>query len=180
MDRVLLAVGLAVVVIAVALVLQRRRRNDAPTQPTGGFEAPAQVDRADFVRPDAPWLVVTFTSSTCSTCAEVWSKARLLESDMVAVQEVEVGTDPDLHARYVIEAVPITIVVDAEGVVRSSFLGPVSSTHLWAALAELREPGSVPPGCQDDISDESPEPSSPPRERPEPSAGPVTLPDSER
>ena len=170
MDRVLLAVGLAVVVIAVALVLQRRRRNDAPTQPAGGFEAPAQVDRADFVRPDASWLVVTFTSSTCSTCADVWSKARLLESDAVAVQEVEVGTDPDLHARYVIEAVPITIVVDAEGVVRSSFLGPVSSTHLWAALAELREPGSVPSGCQD----------SPPSEPPEPSAGPVTLPDSER
>jgi hypothetical protein len=31
--------------------------------------------------------------------------------------------------------------------VRRSFMGPVSSTHLWAAVAELRDPGSVPPGC---------------------------------
>jgi hypothetical protein len=40
-------------------------------------------------------------------------------------------------------------VADQDGSVRASFLGPVSSTHLWAAVAELREPGSVPPGCAD-------------------------------
>jgi hypothetical protein len=145
-DRIVVALALAAVAVGVALVLQRRRA-DAPTQPPSGFEAPAQLDRADFVRPDAPWLVCVFTSSTCSTCAEVWSKALLLDSDQVAVQEVEVTADPDLHERYAIEAVPIVAVADADGVVQASFLGPVSSTHLWAALAELREPGSVPDGC---------------------------------
>jgi hypothetical protein len=65
----------------------------------------------------------------------------------VAVQEVEVGVDADLHGRYSIDAVPTTIIADADGVVRGSFLGPVSATHLWARLAELREPGTVPDGC---------------------------------
>jgi len=146
MDRIVVAVVLAAVAVGVAWVLQRRR-TDAPTQPASGFEAPAQLDRSEFVRPDAPWLVTVFTSSTCSTCAEVWSKARLLDSDMVAVQEVEVAEDPELHSRYAIEAVPIVAIADSDGVVRTSFLGPVTSTHLWAAMAELRAPGSVPPGC---------------------------------
>ena len=139
MERLLLAVGLAAVAVVVALVLQRRR-TDAPTQPAGTFTAPQQLDRTDFTRPEAPWLVVTFTSATCSTCADVWAKASLLDSSEVATQEVEVGADGDLHARYSIEAVPITVVADGQGVVRSSFVGPVTSTHLWAALAELRDP----------------------------------------
>lgn len=146
MDRLLVALILAAVAVGVALLLQRRRP-DAPTQPTSGFQAPAQLDRGDFIRPDAPWLVVAFTSATCSTCQAVWEKAQLLESASVAVQEVEVGASPDLHRRYGIEAVPIVVVADLEGVVQRSFLGPVSATHLWAALAELRDPGSVPPGC---------------------------------
>jgi hypothetical protein len=33
----------------------------------------------------------------------------------------------------------LTLVVDDNGVVRTSFVGPVSATHLWAAVAEARE-----------------------------------------
>jgi hypothetical protein len=144
-DRLLLAAALAAVIVVVALVLQRRRP-DAPSR-AATVEPPAQLDRADFVSPAAPWLVVVFTSATCSTCAKVWSTAEVLASDEVAVQQVEATRDAELHRRYRIEAVPIVVVADAAGVVRRSFMGPVSSTHLWAALAELREPGSVPPGC---------------------------------
>ena len=39
------------------------------------------------------------------------------------------------------------VIADAEGVVHRSFLGTVSATHLWAAVAEARDPGSAPPGC---------------------------------
>jgi hypothetical protein len=74
----------------------------------------------------------------------VWDKARLLASDAVATQEVEVTARRDLHQKYAIEAVPATLVVDARGTVRASFLGPVTATDLWATLAELREPGTVP------------------------------------
>jgi len=145
-ERVVLVVVLAAVVVGIALVLQRRR----PPQPSAmprTYEPPTDLVRDDFDRPEAPWLVAVFTSATCSTCGDVWSKAELLASDEVAVQQVEVSQHRDLHRRYGIDAVPITVVADATGAVRRSFMGPVSSTHLWAAVAELREPGSVPPGC---------------------------------
>ena len=44
-------------------------------------------------------------------------------------------------------AVPLLLLVDPIGSVRRSFVGEPSATYLWSALAELREPGSVPPGC---------------------------------
>jgi hypothetical protein len=143
--RLLIVGGLVLVAVVIALVAQRRRPT-APTNP-GSYTAPAQLDRADFGSPAEPWLVVVFTSATCDTCAGVWSRAEALRSDAVAVIEVEAAVRPDLQQRYGIEAVPITVIADDEGVVRRSFVGPVSSTHLWAAVAEVREPGSVPEGC---------------------------------
>ncbi|MGH9084715.1 MAG: peroxiredoxin family protein [Acidimicrobiales bacterium] len=145
MERALIALVLALVAIAVAAIIQRRQRADAPVRT--GYVLPAQLDRADFDRPEARWLVVVFTSATCATCAEVWDKARHLASDAVAVQEVEYGADRALHDRYGIEAVPAALVVDADGVVQRTFLGPVTATDLWAAMAEAREPGSTPDSC---------------------------------
>lgn len=152
MERLLIVVVVALVAVAVAAVVQRRQTPAAPA-PTG-YHVPPQLHRPDFARPDAPWLVVVFTSATCNTCAGMWDKARHLESDAVAVQEVEVGTDKALHDRYGIDGVPTTVVADAEGVVRSSFLGPATATDLWAALAELREPGSVPESCDTHVDHE--------------------------
>ena len=148
MDRVIVAVALAAVVVVIALLVQRRRP-DAPTQPKGGYRAPAQLDRSDFEDPGTPWLVAVFTSATCDSCAEVWSKAAVLSSDQVVVQEIEATRDHDLHERYGIQAVPIVAIAGPDGAVGASFMGPVSATHLWAAVADLRDPGSVPPGCAD-------------------------------
>lgn len=146
MAKLLVVLAVVVVAVAVAEVL-RRRRPDAPTQPAARHEAPAQLDRSDFDGADREWLVAVFTSATCGTCAETVARASVLGSDAVAVAEVEVTARPDLHERYGIEAVPIVAIADRRGVVRRSFVGPVSATHLWGAMAELREPGSVPPGC---------------------------------
>ena len=66
MIRLLLVVSLAVVAVAVAAVIQRRSRPPAPTRT--GWTAPDQLDRADFVRPDADWLVVLFSSTSCLSC----------------------------------------------------------------------------------------------------------------
>ena len=142
MDRVVLVVVLATVAVAVAAVLQRRQRPATPTRT--GFDVPDHLDRADFARPDAPWLVAVFTSATCDSCRAVWEKAGLLEADAVATQELEVTAAADLHRKYAIGAVPATLVVDDAGVVRASFLGPVTATDLWATLAELRSPGTLP------------------------------------
>jgi hypothetical protein len=145
MERFLTALVLAAAVLAVAALAQRRRRPPEPV-PTG-YAVPLQLARGDFDRPEAPWLVVVFTSATCGTCAGVWDRARHLESPVVAVQEVEVSAHRALHDRYRIEAVPTTVVADADGAVRRHFLGPMTATDLWAAVAELREPGSTPDTC---------------------------------
>lgn len=146
MERLVLVALLAVAAVAVAYVLQQRRPKAAPT-PTG-YNVPDHLDRTDFDQPDAPWLVAVFTSVTCDTCAGVWQKTQLLGSDDVATQEVEVSARSDLHKRYAIEAVPSTLIVDADGHVRASFLGAVTATDLWATVAELREPGTLSPdGC---------------------------------
>ena len=139
----LLAVAGVAVAAVVAWVVQRRR----PAPPTQGrWPVPTQLDRDDFARPDAPWLVAVFTSATCESCAKAVSQAMVLEAAEVAVQEVEVGADGNLHRRYAIEAVPVTVVAVTDGVVRASFVGPPSATDLWAAVAECREPGSTPLG----------------------------------
>lgn len=145
MERALIALVLAGVALGVAALIQRRQRPDAPVRT--GYAVPEQLDRADFPRPEAPWLVAVFTSATCGTCAGVWERAQPLESDAVAVAELELVAARQLHERYGIEAVPLTLIADAQGVVRRSFLGPVTATDLWAAVAEAREPGSTPDTC---------------------------------
>lgn len=139
-----MAVAIVVVVVVVAVVARRRRAPDAPTQHR--FSTPTQLDRADFVRPEAPWLVAVFTSATCSVCQSVLSKAEVLAGDDVAVQDVEYGADRALHERYSIDAVPTLVVADGQGVAVATFLGPMTATDLWAAVAEAREPGSTPGG----------------------------------
>lgn len=147
MERLLLVAALVVVAVAVAFVLRRRRPQPAPTNV--GYTLPAHVDRADFDRPEAPWLVAVFTSATCSSCAAVWDKARLLASDDVVTQQLEVAATRPVHQRYGVNAVPSIVVADAGGLVRATFVGPVTATDLWASVAELREPGSLPPGACD-------------------------------
>lgn len=145
----MVAVIVAVVVAAVAAGVAwwlRSRRPDAPTQ-AQSWAVPTHVDRADFVRPDAPWLVAVFSSATCLSCRATIEKAEALESSAVAVQDVEAVADKAVHERYGVEAVPMVLVVDADGVVRASFLGEPTATDLWAAVAEAREPGSTPDGC---------------------------------
>jgi hypothetical protein len=152
----LAALAVAVLVGLVALLLRRRQRPDAPTQPRTR-PVPAQLDRADFARPETPWLVVAFTSANCLSCRATVDEAQALAGERVAVEEVEVGARGSLHARYGITAVPIVVVADADGVVRASFVGPPEPTELSAAVHELlkgghggpppspREPGQAPP-----------------------------------
>lgn len=147
MTRLLIALVIIAVAAGVAFVVQRRREPDAPTQRR--YSVPEQLDRNDFSRPEAPWLVAVFTSDTCDKCADVASKAAVLESKEVAVANLDFVRDRVLHDRYKIDAVPTLVIVDSEGVTKRSFLGPMSATDLWAAVAEAREPGSTPDSCAD-------------------------------
>jgi hypothetical protein len=147
MTQVIIAVAVLAVALVVGAVLRSRRTIDAPTQPV--FAAPAQVDRADFVALDAaaaaaPWLVAVFSSATCQTCADTVRKADVLACADVAVVNVEHPSHLELHRKYRIDAVPIVVVADRDGVVRASFVGPTTATDLWAAVAEARQPGTSP------------------------------------
>ncbi|MEO6651217.1 MAG: hypothetical protein ABIP17_00995 [Ilumatobacteraceae bacterium] len=145
MGRLLLAVAVVAVVAVAAQVVRRRRDSDPPTQPRR--ELPAQVDRSDF--DGDGWLVAVFTSETCTTCADVVRKAEVLRSGEVTVVPVPFQHRRDLHERYAIDAVPGLIVADGEGVVHAAFLGPVTATDLWAAIANARSPGSIDAGACD-------------------------------
>ena len=143
MDRVLLVIGALAIAGAFAALLGRK-----PGAPASNVHhVPSILDRADFHRPDAPWLVAVFTSSTCDTCAGVWERAEILGSDEVATHRIDYQTDKGLHERYNIDGVPTLVIADSDGVVKRGFLGPMTAPDLWAAMADEREPGSVPPGC---------------------------------
>ena len=110
----------------------RRRRRGARSRPQ-------QLDRNDFPRPDAPWLVVLFTSRHCDSCAgprRQGAAARVRRGR--AWSRSSTRAQPELHARYQIDAAPITVLVDREGVTRASFIGAFTAPDLWSALAELR------------------------------------------
>ena len=145
MERLVVAIIVVAFAAAVAQIVKRRRSADPPTQ--GKRDLPAQIDRSDFELPMAPWLVAVFSSDSCSTCADVIRKADVLRSSDVAVQVASYQDRRDLHNRYVIDAVPCLVIADSEGVVQAGFLGQMTATDLWAAIAELRSPGSIDAAC---------------------------------
>jgi hypothetical protein len=135
--RALLALALGAAAVLVAFLVNRRRVR-ASAAPS--VRVPASVARTDFAEPDAPALVVVFTSASCASCAAMLSAAEAVRSAGVAVDEAEVGARPDVHERYEIDAVPIALVVDRAGTVRASFAGSVTADELRAALALITDP----------------------------------------
>lgn len=130
--RIVIALIIAAAAVLVARWLERKR----PAPPTQGvYPVPAQLDRTDFPRPEAPWIVVLFSSATCDSCGPMALKVAALETETVATCEVEVSEAKDLHTRYGIEGVPTTVVADHEGVVKAGFVGAVTIEELDAALA---------------------------------------------
>ena len=151
MSNVVIAVSIVVVVGLVALAARRRQMSDAPTQKV--FSVPSQIDRADFdssetIKGHPEWLIVVFTSSSCHVCADVWDKVQVMATNQVGVFKADFESDRALHERYGIDAVPTLIICDGAGVVQGHFLGPVSATDLWAAVATVRDPSTQPDGSE--------------------------------
>lgn len=136
MERVVIALVLVAVAVVVSIVIQRRR--PTPQRPPS-FNVPTRLDRPDFARPEAPWLVAAFVSSTCDTCAGVLERIRPLASNDVAVAELDSTAQADLHERYGVDAVPLVVIADAGGTVLHHEFGPITAADLWAKLAELRD-----------------------------------------
>jgi hypothetical protein len=146
-SRIIIGAVILVAVGALAWWLQRRPP-EAP--PRDVSPVPKQLDRDDFPRADAAWLVALFSSTVCDSCRSLGAKVVALESDDVATVEIEASERGDLHRRYELAAIPTTVIADVDGVVRRAFVGAFTATDLWAAVAELRDPGSTPePDHQD-------------------------------
>ncbi len=137
MIRVLLVLVLVLLAVGVAAWVGRRRDQGSPVTTRGSL--PGHVRRSDFDRPDAPWLVVLFSSATCASCADARRVVEPLASADVAVADVEFTAQRALHERYAIDAVPSVIVCDASGAVRAEFLGPPTAADLWSTMADLRD-----------------------------------------
>lgn len=151
MSNVVIAVSIVVVVGLVALAARRRQMSDAPTQKV--FSVPSQIDRSDFnssetIKGHPEWLIVVFTSSSCHVCADVWDKVQVMATNQVGVFKADFESDRALHERYGIDAVPTLIICDGAGVVQGHFLGPVSATDLWAAVATVRDSSTQPDGSE--------------------------------
>lgn len=142
MERLVIVAIVVAVGIAVALVIDRRSRPNAPTQPRRSV--PSQLDRSDFPEAEAPWLVAVFTSSTCDACHSAVHAAAQLEATDVAVVEVAVETERSIHDRYGIDAVPVITIAGSDGVVERAFVGPPAPGDLQAALAAARDPEGSP------------------------------------
>lgn len=139
--RLALAAGLLAVIALIAWRLRKRAPN-AP--PRDAYPVPRQLDRADFDRPDAPWLVAYFSSATCGACQNLGPKVALLACTDVCVADCSFEQHRNLHHRYEIAAIPMILIADHQGVVHKAFVGATSATDLWAAVAEVRAPGSTP------------------------------------
>lgn len=137
MDRLVIAAAIVAVVGLAALIVRRRRVADPPTQRR--HQMPSQLDRGDFCSPERSWLVAVFTSATCDLCRDVAAKALVLDSDEVAVDVVDFDDRRGVHDRYAVTAVPTLVIADRSGVVHEGFLGPVTATDLWAAVARARD-----------------------------------------
>jgi hypothetical protein len=133
--NVLVALALGAAALVVAWLINRRKPKGTPM--VSAHHVPDRIERGDFAHPEAPVLIAVFTSATCASCAAMVATARELASDGVAVDEAEVGASGDAHRRYEIDAVPILVVADRDGVVRASFAGAVTANELAEALVGL-------------------------------------------
>lgn len=127
-----------VLLVGIIFLITSRRKSSQTFETT--YEAPTKIDRTDFPENQADTLVALFTSKTCGSCADVISKAKILESEYVSIAliDFEDAKSKKLHEKYQIEAVPTIAVCDINGVVSYSNVGPVTATDLWAGVARVR------------------------------------------
>lgn len=133
---VTLLIVLAIAAVAAAVAWRfNGRAPDAPTTPQ--FAAPQQLDRSDFEHPDREWLLALFSSETCLSCHEAREALEPVRFDRVGVLDLPLETNKALHNRYSIDAVPIMVLADSDGVVRWSYLGAPPAEAIRNILVDI-------------------------------------------
>ena len=101
--------------------IANNRRTDSPSVPKSSL--PIQVDRNDFNMPGMKWLLVLFSSESCSSCIQVREILSEIPLNSIHIQEVSFPQEKNLHTRYAINSVPIVLIANLEGVVIWSYAG---------------------------------------------------------
>ena len=127
MSRVIVLVLLSSAASLTAVLLRKLNKRNFLTS---GWSIPGHLSREDFWFTNESWLVVIFSSESCETCKPLVAESMKLSSLGIAIQEIAVETNKDLHEKYGIDAVPMLLLVDKFGVVRSSHLGPTNSEEV--------------------------------------------------
>ena len=127
MSRVIVLVLLSFAASLTAVLLRKLNTRNFLTS---GWSIPGHLSREDFGFTNEPWLVVIFSSESCETCKPLVAESMKLSSLGIAIQEIAVETNKDLYEKYSIDAVPMLLLVDKFGVVRSSHLGPTNSEEV--------------------------------------------------
>ena len=127
MSRVIVLVLLSSAASLTAVLLRKLNKRNFLTS---GWSIPGHLSREDFGFTNESWLVVIFSSESCETCKPLVAESMKLSSLGIAIQEIAVETNKDLHEKYSIDAVPMLLLVDKFGVVRSSHLGPTNSEEV--------------------------------------------------
>ena len=127
MSRVIVLVLLSFAASLTAVLLRKLNKRNFLTS---GWSIPGHLSREDFGFTNEPWLVVIFSSESCETCKPLVAESMKLSSLGIAIQEIAVETNKDLYEKYSIDAVPMLLLVDKFGVVRSSHLGPTNSEEV--------------------------------------------------
>ena len=115
--------------------LANRRMPDSPSVPKSIL--PYQLDRSDFNDPEVEWIFVLFTSDTCNACDLVLNEVSKISIPNVVVQNINYAANKSLHVRYEIDAVPILLLADQQGIVQWSFAGVPPSIAISEALVNL-------------------------------------------
>ena len=123
MSRLIVLVALSCGASLAAVLLRKLNYRNFVTS---GWSIPGHLSREDFGFLNEPWLVVIFSSESCETCKPVVAEGMKLTSLGIAIQEVAAETNRGLHEKYDINAVPMLLLVDKFGVVRSSHLGSIN------------------------------------------------------
>ena len=138
MDRLLIALGIAVVAAVVALLVRRWRQTDPPdTFETGWSRRNSTAATSPRRMPLARRRV--HVGNVLDLCRRRGQSRGARAATRSPSRSSTTRPRRDLHRRYRIDAVPLLVIADDAGVVRHHFLGPVTATDLWAAMARLRD-----------------------------------------
>ena len=133
LERLVVVLSLAILVIVVGLVMQARARRKAAA--ARGQLLPGEL-RARFPR-QAPGILYFF-GPHCPACRQqVQILDQLAHNDGVPIVRVDAVREPHLADALAVTTIPATVAVDASGTVRTINLGFRSHDELAAQLRQL-------------------------------------------